>query len=136
LKNKGKNKGRGIFFERGWKEKVYYFEIYFFITFLTGKFLYIYAEYITHFPHCPFNFIISSAIVFSENGFAYSNICFWNILHFSIVCLHWKLLTSISESFSWDDNCKLVSKYPKTIARIILFSWGHLRKVGILSLTR
>jgi hypothetical protein len=39
LKNKGKNKGRGIFFERGWKGKVYYFEISFFITFLTGKFL-------------------------------------------------------------------------------------------------
>jgi len=31
-------------------------------------------------------------------------------------------LASISESFSWDNNFKLLSKYPKTIARKMLFS--------------
>ena len=57
---------------------------------------------------------------------------FLNVLHFSIWYLHWKLLISISGSFNWDNNCKFLSKYPKTIARKMLFSWEHLRKVGII----
>jgi len=129
LKNKGKNKGKGIFFERGWKEKVYYFQISFFITFLTGKFLYIYVEYVIHFLQMPVQFSQFFLLsFFLKTAFLFKHV-FWNILHFSILCLHWKLLTSISGSFSWDDLARQCSesyvKYKRT--RSYCLCWQNFR---------
>ena len=64
------------------------------------------------YPTCPFNFHNFFCYRFLWKLLAYSTMCFWNLLHFSILCLHWKLLTSISGSFSWDNNWKLLSEHP------------------------
>jgi len=68
---------------------------------------------------------------FFENCSVYSSMGFRNISHFSIMRLHRELLTSISGSFSWDNDYKFLSKCLKTIARKMLFSCGHLRNVRV-----
>ena len=68
------------------------------------------TAYVLQFPH----FFLQS--FFSINYPTYSNMCYWNILHFQLV--PWlKASNSCSGSLIWDNNCKFLSKYPKTIAK-------------------
>jgi len=56
-----------------------------------------------------------SVFVFSEYCSGNSNVCFWNVPHFSTSCLHWKLPTSIFRRSNWDNSCRFWGNSPKTI---------------------
>lgn len=81
------------------------------------------------FHRCLFNFHYFFRYLFSENFPGYSNVCFWNVLHFSTSYPYWRLPKPASWGFSWDYYCIMLRNYPKTIAGNMLFFREHLQKV-------